>query len=318
MPYMQKSEFVHLPVLAKETLDLLDIKPGHVVVDATAGGGGHLSLMAHAALPGGIVVGVDRDPRALQADAAGKVKVQFGDPVHLMNAKFSDLPKVLQSLGISKIDRLLCDLGVSSEHLDNEQRGFSFMREGPLDMRMNGESGRTAYELIMETSETDLANIIFHYGEERYSRKIAKVMKESLALDSTLALANLILKAVGRKEKIHPATRTFQALRIAVNEELLQLATLLNHLPNILAPNGRAAFISFHSLEDRLVKHAFRKAVTLSKFKPKSFHILTKKPVVASQEEIRENSRARSAKLRVIEKSFDEDFEDTLCEFTNF
>jgi 16S rRNA (cytosine1402-N4)-methyltransferase len=192
------------------------------------------------------------------------------------------------------------------------------MRDGPLDMRMSSNTGMTAYELIQMLSEKDLANVIFRFGEERYSRRIAKVIKEKWPIpDSTLALAELISRAVGRKERIHPATRTFQALRIAVNNELSELATLLNFLPQILAPNGRAAIISFHSLEDRLIKHAFRKAQALSKLKPKSYQVLTKKPVIADEEEIRANSRSRSAKLRGLEKVSDEELEGPICDYAS-
>lgn len=317
--FAQFMQFEHHPVLAKETLELLAIRPGHIVVDTTAGGGGHLALMAQAALPSGLVIGLDRDPRALAEDAAGKVKEQFGANVHLINARFSELPDVLKKLGISQVDRILCDLGVSSPQLDNEQRGFSFLREGPLDMRMSPETGISAYQLLETLSETDLANIIYRFGEERYSRRIARVIKENWPIpDSTLALAELIHKAVGRKERIHPATRSFQALRIAVNNELSELASLLNCLPRILAIGGRAAIISFHSLEDRLVKHAFRKAVALSKLKPKSFNILTKKPIIAEETEIRKNSRSRSAKLRGLEKISEEELEGSICDFANF
>lgn len=307
--------FEHLPVLPKETIELLDIRPGHVVVDTTSGGGGHLMLMAQAALPNGIVIGLDRDQRALEEDAAGRVKKAFGDSVRLVHARFSELPQVLQSLGIPRVDRLLCDLGVSSEQLDNQSRGFSFLRDGPLDMRMNPLAGLTALELIQTLSEKDLADTIYRLGEERHSRRIAKVLKEHWPLpNSTLAVADLIARSIGRRERIHPATRTFQALRIAVNEELLELGSLLNNVPRLLNVGGRAAFISFHSLEDRLVKHAFRKAVALSKNKPRAFQILTKKPIIAQDEETRANPRSRSAKLRGIERVTDEDIEGSICD----
>lgn len=273
-------------------------------------------LMAEACAPNGVVIGIDRDKRALEKDAAGKVKEAFGDRVHLVNARFSELPNVLSKLGISKVDRILCDLGVSSPQLDTDARGFSFMRDGPIDMRMSTDRGATAYELIQQLSETELANIIYQYGEERYSRRIARVIKEKWPLpDSTLALADVIARAVGRREKIHPATRTFQALRIAVNDELGEIITLVNSLPKVLAPQGRAVFISFHSLEDRIIKHAFRHAVKLSK--NKSYQILTKKPIVADDEEIKRNPRARSAKLRGLEKIAEEDLEGLLCEKTS-
>jgi 16S rRNA (cytosine1402-N4)-methyltransferase len=305
-------QFEHQPVLALETLTLLDIKPGHVVVDTTAGGGGHLSLMAEKAGPSGTVIGIDRDKRALQDDAAGHVKVRFPH-VQLINAQFSELPRVLKSLGIDRVDRILCDLGVSSPQLDTDERGFSFMRDGPIDMRMSSDKGEDAYELMRRLSEKELADVIYLYGEERHSRRIARTIKENWPIpNSTLALAELIFRRVGKKERIHPATRTFQALRIAVNNELGELKALLNCLPNILCVNGKAAIISFHSLEDRIVKNAFRRAVSLSQ--NKSFHILTKKPIVAGEEEIRHNTRARSAKLRGLEKLSEEALEGLLCE----
>lgn len=305
-------QFEHQPVLAKETLTLLDIKPGHVVVDTTAGGGGHLRMIAEAASSTGTIVGIDRDQRALANDAAGHVKLLFPH-VQLINAEFSQLPDVLAKLGINRVDRLLCDLGVSSPQLDTDERGFSFLREGPLDMRMSSHHGESAYELMNRLSEKELADVIYQFAEERHSRRIARTIKENWPIpNSTLALADLIAARLGRKERIHPATRTFQALRIAVNDELGELRTLLNYLPNILNVNGRAAIISFHSLEDRLVKHAFRRAVKLSQ--ANSFHILTKKPIVATEEEIQNNVRARSAKLRGLEKLHEEALEGLICE----
>lgn len=304
------TQFEHQPVLAKETLSLLNIEPGNVVVDTTSGGGGHLMLMARAALPNGVVVGLDRDPRALMPDAAGHVREHYPE-VRLVNARFSELPRVLSKLGISKIDRLLCDLGVSSPQLDTDARGFSFMRDGPLDMRMDASHGLSAYELIESLSEKELADVIFKYGEERFSRRIARVIKEQWPIaDSTLALADVIAKAVGRRERIHPATRTFQALRIAVNDELGELAALLNCIPNLLSPRGRAAIISFHSLEDRMIKHAFRSAAKLSP----SFRVLTKKPIIADEEEVKTNPRSRSAKLRGLERISEGVLEGFICE----
>jgi 16S rRNA (cytosine1402-N4)-methyltransferase len=297
-------QFEHLPVMPKEVFEDLALTSTSIAVDVTAGGGGHLALMAKAIGPNGRVIGLDRDLRAHQLDAAGGVAKEYAPYVKLFHAPFSELPDVLASEGIEQIDALLCDLGVSSPQLDDADRGFSFMRDGPLDMRMDSTSGLTAYQLIEQTSEEDLANIIFNYGEERLSRRIARSIKKRWPIpDSTLALANLIAGSVGGKRgRIHPATRTFQALRIAVNHELDELDSLLTSVFKLLAPKGRAVFISFHSLEDRRIKQAFKKAADKSSGKTPEWRILHKKPLQASDEEIEINPRARSAKLRTIEK----------------
>ena len=295
--------FQHIPVMPKEVLDNLALFPGAIAVDVTAGGGGHLALMAEQIGATGRVIGLDRDHRAHAQDAAGGIASKY-DNVELVRASFSQLQGVLEKAGIAKIDALLCDLGVSSPQLDDSARGFSFMRDGPLDMRMDTEAYPSVYELIRDSKEDDLANIIYQYGEERQSRRIARYIKKSWPLaNSTLALAEVVARACGGKRgKIHPATRTFQALRIAVNHELDELTALLKMLPDILAPRGHAVFISFHSLEDRLIKQAFKKGSMPNENQPALWSRLQKRPLIASDEETKANPRSRSAKLRAIEK----------------
>ncbi|MEI6805770.1 MAG: 16S rRNA (cytosine(1402)-N(4))-methyltransferase RsmH [Myxococcaceae bacterium] len=288
--------FEHLPIMPEEVLENLAIQPGSIVADITAGGGGHLRLLAEAVGPTGLVIALDKDARAHELDAAGGVAKEFKQ-VKLFKATFSELPRILAEQKIKNLNALLCDLGVSSPQLDTDERGFSFRHDGPLDMRMDQEAYPSAYELIRQTSETDLANLIYKYGEERQSRRIAKAIKYEKNLpDSTLGLANIIMRAyAGPRGKIHPATRTFQALRIAVNSELGELESLLSNLDKLMAPNGRVAFISFHSLEDRPIKHYFKQH-------PESWRVLHKKPIIASELELSQNKRATCAKLRIAER----------------
>ena len=288
--------FEHLPIMPHEILRNLAIQPGSVVADVTAGGGGHLRLLAKAVGPKGLVIALDKDSRAHEPDAAGGVAQEFKQ-VKLFKATFSELPRILAEQKIKGLDALLCDLGVSSPQLDTDTRGFSFRHDGPLDMRMDQNAYPSAYEFIKQTSETDLANLIYQYGEERQSRRIARAIKSEKNLpNSTLGLANIILKAYsGPRGKINPATRTFQALRIAVNQELQELESLLRHLETLIKPGGRVAFLSFHSLEDRPIKHYFKQH-------PESWRVLHKKPITASEQELSQNKRAQSAKLRIAEK----------------
>ncbi|OJY30687.1 MAG: 16S rRNA (cytosine(1402)-N(4))-methyltransferase [Myxococcales bacterium 68-20] len=263
-----------------------------VYVDATVGGGGHTEgiLEAH---PEARVIALDRDEIAL---AAAKERLaRFGDRVTFVKTPFGEVVAALASAGLTQVDGLCADLGVSSPQLDEAARGMSFRREGPIDMRMDRSSGETALELVERLSDDELADIIFHYGEEKRSRRIARSVKRALAegqLATTLDLRRAIVRAVGpvRVGGVDPATRTFQALRIAVNGELEQLEALLGALPDIIRVDGRVAILSFHSLEDRLVKRAFHDREIWAP--------LTKKPVVASEEEGAANPRARSAKLR--------------------
>lgn len=290
--------FNHQSVMPQEIIGLLGDIQGKTIVDATAGGGGHLMLLAQAVGEHGQVLAFDRDPRAHQDDAAMGVKKLFGDRVKLFLSPFSQIESVLKEQGITHIDGLIADLGVSSNQLDDRSRGFSFLADGPLDMRMDPTSGLSVHQWLAKKSEEEIANAIFNFGGERKSRAIARLIKKSWPIeDSTTALAKIVLSALRQKNwsKIHPATRTFQALRIAVNGELDELSTLLESLPRLLNLNGVAAFLSFHSLEDRLIKNAFKDLQ-----KNDCFKILTKKPQMATVLEVENNRRSRSAKLRAI------------------
>jgi 16S rRNA (cytosine1402-N4)-methyltransferase len=286
----------HVPVLPIEVLEMLAPAPGQVVVDATVGAGGHTRLIAERIAPSGRLVGLDQDSAMLDL-ARPRLA---GLPVTLVHAGFGELPRVLRDLGIGPVNGVLADVGICSDQLDDPSRGFSFSASGPLDMRMNPDQGETARDLLMRLNERDLADIFWQYGEERFSRRIARRIVETRRrepLDTTEQLAELVRSCVprprrkhGQRAPIDPATRVFQALRIAVNDELRALDRLLETLPRCLAPGGRAAVISFHSLEDRRVKQAFRKRETWEE--------LTRKPLVATDEETASNPRARSAKLR--------------------
>lgn len=284
--------FEHVTVMRDEVTRAIAPRDGGVYVDATLGGGGHSEAILQAAA-GARLIGFDRDPNAL---AAARARLShFGERVHFVHAPFSEVETHLRAMGIDQIDGLVADLGVSSPQLDDPARGLSFRAEGPLDMRMDPTSGETALELIERLETEELANLIYRYGEERRSRRIARCIHQALEageLSTTLDLRRAIVRAVGpaRIGGIDPATRTFQALRIAVNRELEELETLLEALPRIVAPSGIAAILSFHSLEDRLVKQAFRDREV--------WESLTRKPMVASEAERDANPRARSAKLR--------------------
>ncbi|HEY1099046.1 MAG TPA: 16S rRNA (cytosine(1402)-N(4))-methyltransferase RsmH [Myxococcota bacterium] len=279
----------HLPVLPGASIEALKLVPGSVVVDCTAGGGGHLRRFAAAVGDTGRVIGLDRDERAFADDAAGGVAKTHAN-VTLVRRPFSEIRQALDDLGIDRVDAVFADLGVSSFQLDEGERGFSFRFDAPLDMRMDRRDGETAAELIARLEEDDLANVIYRYGDERLSRRIAKVLKRELPT-TTDRLKDLVASCFpGPRGRIHPATKTFQALRIAVNGELDQLETLIAALPNVLVVGGRAGFLTFHSLEDRLVKQAFLSP---------GFEATTRKPIVADDDELDVNPRARSAKLRV-------------------
>jgi 16S rRNA (cytosine1402-N4)-methyltransferase len=292
------SDFVHESVMPRETLGLLQPRAGGVYADATLGGGGHTAAILDASAPDGRVVSVDRDPLAI-AHAQARF-APYGDRISIVHGEFGDLPALLSAAGVGPVDGIVADLGVSSPQLDDAARGFSFQAEGPLDMRMDTSQGETALELIARLSERELADVLFQYGEERRSRPIARSIRTALAegqLKSTADLRRAVVKAIGRPpgSKIDPATRTFQALRIVVNDELGQLNTLLKSLPDLLADEGTAVIISFHSLEDRSVKHALRADPRLT--------VLTKRPLLASEEEQASNRRARSAKLRAARRN---------------
>ncbi|MGB7476705.1 MAG: 16S rRNA (cytosine(1402)-N(4))-methyltransferase RsmH [Polyangiales bacterium] len=284
--------FEHTPVLLEEVLEHLDPTTGCVYADVTLGGGGHAKAILERSAPDGRLIGTDRDPSALEAASA--TLSGFGDRVTLRKARMSELADVLASLEIENVDGVLADLGVSSVQLDRAERGFSFAKDGPIDMRMDPTEGETALELIGRSDADQLANVIYRYGEEHRSRKIARSLRrayEEGELETTGDLQHAVRRAIGgRRGRIDPATKTFQALRIAVNDELGELEALLEQAPELLRIGGVVAVISFHSLEDRMVKHAFRDSEQLSP--------LTKRPIIASDRERENNPRARSAKLR--------------------
>lgn len=285
----------HVPVMAQEVLDLLRPAPGQTFVDGTLGGGGHTRLLAQRIPPNGLVLALDRDPIAVE-----RADTELRElPVRALHANFSDLPEVLEQLEIAAVDGILLDLGLSSDQLADVDRGFSFQSEGPLDLRFDPTRGEPAWRLVERLSAEHLADLIYQYGEERFSRRIARRIVEerrSRSLESAAELARVVRSAVprSRDERIDPATRTFQALRIAVNEELKWVEVALRRLPDCLKPGGRLAIISFHSLEDRLVKEAFRNDARLN--------VLTKRPMRPGEEEVVNNPRARSAKLRAAER----------------
>jgi 16S rRNA (cytosine1402-N4)-methyltransferase len=275
-----------------EVLDGLAPQPGGVFVDGTLGGGGHTRALAERVGTGGTIICLDRDPAAVEA--ASKHLADL--PLRALQANFCDLPEVLAETGIAAVDGILLDLGLSSNQLADNERGFSFSSSGPLDLRFNPMQGKPAWRLIERLSAEHLADLIFQFGEERYSRRIARAIVERRKenpVHTSAELAELVRRCVprSRHERIDPATRTFQALRIAVNDELKSLEIALRRLPDCLRPGGRMAVISFHSLEDRQVKEAFRDDPRLT--------ALTRKPVTASDAETAANPRSRSAKLRV-------------------
>jgi 16S rRNA (cytosine1402-N4)-methyltransferase len=295
----------HLSVMRDEVLSFLAPRPAGVYCDATLGYGGHARAVLEACGPDGRLIGLDRDPDAIAA--AGEVLRPFGDRVTLMHAPFSRLRSVLERAGALPLDGCLVDLGVSSPQLDRAERGFSFRRPGPLDMRMDPTSGETAAEYLGRVDQEELEAVLRDFGEERFAGRIARNIVEARGsedLSSTGALAALIARSVPRHERHKdPATRTFQALRIAVNDELAELERFLIEAPGCLRPGGRLVVIAFHSLEDRLVKHRFR-ALATGQGRPDDppFRVLTKHVVVASDEERARNPRARSAKLRAAER----------------
>jgi len=309
----------HIPVMLEECMELLNLRPGKTYVDATAGAGGHMLRIAGGAGSDSTVYGIDRD-----VDAIARLRGLVPDNVKLIHSNYTSMKEELSKLGVNTIDGgILADLGVSSMQLDEAHRGFSFMKDGPLDMRMDQSRGPTAEELLNELSERELADIIFQYGEERYSRQIARSIVYQRPIKSTRQLSDLVSstlrksqKTIGRKGQYevskHPATRTFQAIRIAVNQELQCLEKFLDDAVSILAPGARLVVITFHSLEDRLVKQFLRRESTSCVCPPRQplctcnktsqLLIITRKPVVATGEEVLANVRSRSAKIRAGEK----------------
>lgn len=309
------SAFHHLSVLPDEVIRFLEPMAGKTYLDGTLGGGGHSSLILEKA-SGAKLIGIDRDRAALAA--AGARLAMHGDRVRLLHGDFADVARLLSTLGISELDGFILDLGVSSHQLDTRERGFSFQQDAPLDMRMDTSSGETAAELINELPEAELEQIISHYGEDRWAKRIAAFIVRERAespITTTLRLVDIIKGAVPKAkwdERIHPATRTFQALRIAVNTELASLERGMRAALDLLKPGGRGVIISFHSLEDRIVKHIFKEyaeGCTCPRQLPicvcgnlPRVKILTGRPVTATAAETDENPRARSAKLRAVEK----------------
>jgi 16S rRNA (cytosine1402-N4)-methyltransferase len=289
----------HVPVLLAEVIALLRPRPAGRYLDATVGLGGHAEAILQAAGPTGLLWGVDLDGEAL---ALARERLgPFGNQARLLHGRYEALPRLVGST--AQFDGILFDLGASSYQLDEADRGFSFGREGPLDMRMDRSAAGTAADLVGRLSEHELADLIFQWGEERWSRRIARAIvrrRELQPITTTAALATVVAGAIPRRlwpRHIHPATRTFQALRIAVNEELAGLGPTLEQAAHLLAPGGRAAVISFHSLEDRNVKQTWRQLEAFA-----GMRILTKRPITAGEAEATANPRSRSAKLRVLER----------------
>lgn len=287
----------HIPVLLDEVLERLAPQPGQVFVDGTAGGGGHLLAIAERLGPKGLALGVDRDPLAIERIEALGEALDEELPIALECDSYARIPRILAGHDIQGVDGILLDLGLSSDQLAETDRGFSFNVDGPLDLRFNPQAGEPAWRMIDRMSAEHLANLIYEYGEERQSRRIARAIvkaREKAPIRTSQQLAEIIRKSApsrSRNEKIDPATRTFQALRIAVNQELQELDAALKVLPDCLLPGGKLAIISFHSLEDRPVKQSFRDDLRLE--------VITRKPIRPGVEEIARNSRSRSAKLRV-------------------
>ena len=309
------SEFHHVSVLLQECINGLNIRPDGIYVDGTLGGAGHSSQIA-ARLTTGRLIGIDRDPVALKA--AGERLKPFGDRVTLVHSNFCEIETVLRDLGISGVDGILMDLGVSSPQLDDAERGFSYMADAPLDMRMNGEDHMTARDVVNTWSYEELRRILYDYGEERYAPQIAAAIcrrREVSPIETTLELVDIIRSSMppaALREKQHPAKRSFQAIRIAVNDELGSVEKVMVDAIPCLNPGGRLAIITFHSLEDRIVKNGMANAakgctcppnfpVCVCGNKPK-VKLISRKPIVASDEELEVNPRSRSAKLRVCEK----------------
>jgi 16S rRNA (cytosine1402-N4)-methyltransferase len=294
---MESAPFSHTTVMKNEVVAALAPQNGGLFIDATLGGGGHTEAILEVD-PRVRVLAIDRDENAIRA-ASTRLE-RFGDRVTLVHASFGDVARVLEERGIEGVNGICADLGVSSPQLDEAQRGLSFRREGPLDMRMDQSSGETALELIARMGDSELADVIFKYGDERRSRRIARSIKRAYGdneLRTTLDLRRAIVRAVGpvRVGGVDPATRTFQALRIAVNHEMDELDLLLAALDDIVLEDGVAALISFHSLEDRAIKHAMQHR--------DGWTPLTKKPVYPSEEELAVNTRSRSAKLRTYRRA---------------
>ena len=300
----------HLPVLYKTIITALQPETGGLYIDGTLGAGGHSAGILETSAPDGQLLGMDLDPQALAL--ARETLAPFGERAHIVEASYTQMRTEADRLGWQAVDGILLDFGVSSMQLDTPERGFSFLHDGPLDMRFSPQASLSAAELVNTLDEAGLADIIYQYGEERLSRKIARAIINNRPLHTTRALADLIQKHIGRPERNHPATRTFQALRIAVNGELDSIKTVLPLALDLLKPGGRLAVISFHSLEDRLVKEYFRREGADCICPPRqpvctcghkaSLKEMNRKVIEADEIERQTNPRARSAKLRIAEK----------------
>lgn len=308
-------EFKHVSVLLNESVDGLEIKKDGIYADGTMGGGGHSEAIAKRLSKNGVLIGIDRD---LEALAASRKRLENYQNVLYVHNNYKNIKDVLLELEIDKIDGAALDLGVSSYQLDNRERGFSYMEDAPLDMRMNRESDFSAYDVVNTYSEEKLASIFFEYGEERFSRKIASIIcdrRKQAPIETTLELVDIIKAAIPerfRQKNSHPAKRTFQAIRIEVNGELRDLRNAIDNFFDVLKPGGRLSVITFHSLEDRIVKQAFNSYATgctcppdfpicVCGNKPRG-KVITRKPILPTDEECEANKRSKSAKLRIVEK----------------
>jgi 16S rRNA (cytosine1402-N4)-methyltransferase len=309
----RRMEFSHTPVLLQEVMDLLGCSPGNVVVDCTVGGGGHAYEILKRILPGGYLIGIDRDPNAL--NAAEKRLEEFANHFTLVHSNYINMERILEDLGIKEVDGILMDLGVSSHQLDEKERGFSYMQDASLDMRMDPTQAFSAYNVVNEYSQNELRRIIRNYGEERWADRIAGFIVDNRPVETTGQLVDIIKRAIpagARRSGPHPAKRTFQAIRIEVNQELSQLGESIEKAVKMLRPGGRLCIITFHSLEDRIVKRAFRDlsnpcicptgAPICTCGRKPEVKIITGRPVTPSAAELSINPRSRSAKARACER----------------
>lgn len=313
-------EFKHIPIMLEEVIEGLDIKPDGIYVDGTLGGGGHSYEIAKRLVSGGRLIGIDQDEAAIKA--AGARLSGFGDRVTIVRSNYAQMVSVLQSLGIEQVDGILLDLGVSSHQLDNAERGFSYMEDAPLDMRMDRRQEKTAGDIVNFYSQAELTRIIRDYGEDKFAAKIAaKIIgfRENKPVETTGELVEIIKSAIPMKYRLtggHPAKRTFQAIRIELNRELEILEESIEGMLDTLSDRGRMAVITFHSLEDRIVKSAFKKAespctcppdfpICVCGKKSKGF-VASRKPLIPSEEEMERNPRAKSSKLRIFVRKREE------------
>jgi len=302
--------FNHIPVLPEEVLSALNLGRGGIYVDGTLGGGGHSKLILNALPKTGRLIGIDRDENAITAATSRLNDSRF----QAVRGNFHDMPEILRGLNIASVDGILLDLGVSSYQLDTAERGFSYRFDGPLDMRMDNRASLTAADIVNTYSEKELVSLIFEFGEDKFARRIARAICAARPIETTVQLAEVITRAVPKQKygQPHPAMRTFQAIRIEVNNELNPLRDALNSAISLLNPGGRIAVITFHSLEDRIAKTTFQKAFSPCECpreipycvcgKTPQVKLITKRPILPSEEELQQNKRAHSAKLRVAER----------------